>query len=352
MSCSDGAPSARSKSTRIAGRCFSDDSGTACSPCSRSGMMPEPSTEERGVASWMSSLRDSHASRSAPPGNDGVPTTNGICGPKLSESYAIWDRSGACWRTYQGSLLTSTSDEYSQTWPKRGMMQRGMLFPLPKSEHRTCASASGSLRDRGQWPTPKAGDADFGLPRTSDRSVGKVTHLATAARYWPTPRAEERNQHNSQDDYVALSNAVRGGTATRPKWPTPHGMSPDGRSNGPSGNELGNAVNSYPTPSASMMTAADQEQARYAGNDPNRPTYEQAKYPTPHANAATGPGTQGRDGGRNLQTTVNGSLNPSWVEWLMGWPIGWTALEPLATDRFRSWLRSHGRDFPGCCDDG
>ncbi len=25
----------------------------------------------------------------------------------------------------------------------------------------------------------------------------------------------------------------------------------------------------------------------------------------------------------------------------MGWPIGWTALEPLATDRFRQWLAAH-----------
>ncbi len=37
------------------------------------------------------------------------------------------------------------------------------------------------------------------------------------------------------------------------------------------------------------------------------------------------------------------SLNPNWVEWLMGWPIGWTALKPLATDRFRQWRDSHGR---------
>ena len=28
-----------------------------------------------------------------------------------------------------------------------------------------------------------------------------------------------------------------------------------------------------------------------------------------------------------------GYLNPPWVEWLMGWPIGWTALEPLAMDK-------------------
>ena len=28
-----------------------------------------------------------------------------------------------------------------------------------------------------------------------------------------------------------------------------------------------------------------------------------------------------------------GQLNPMWVEWLMGWPLGWTDLKPLATDK-------------------
>ncbi len=31
----------------------------------------------------------------------------------------------------------------------------------------------------------------------------------------------------------------------------------------------------------------------------------------------------------NLGEVVGGQLNPMWVEWLMGFPIGWTALEPL-----------------------
>jgi hypothetical protein len=33
-----------------------------------------------------------------------------------------------------------------------------------------------------------------------------------------------------------------------------------------------------------------------------------------------------------------GQLNPPWVEWLMGWPIGWTDLKPLGTDKFPSAL--------------
>jgi hypothetical protein len=37
-----------------------------------------------------------------------------------------------------------------------------------------------------------------------------------------------------------------------------------------------------------------------------------------------------------------GLLNPDWIEWLMGWPIGWTALQPLEMDRFREWQQQHG----------
>jgi DNA (cytosine-5)-methyltransferase 1 len=45
--------------------------------------------------------------------------------------------------------------------------------------------------------------------------------------------------------------------------------------------------------------------------------------------------------GGNLPTAAGGSLNPDWVEWLMGWPTGWTDLKPLAMDKYLSWLQSH-----------
>ena len=44
--------------------------------------------------------------------------------------------------------------------------------------------------------------------------------------------------------------------------------------------------------------------------------------------------------------STGGALNPMWVEWLMGWPIGWTDLKPLGTDKFQQWLRSHGKSWP------
>lgn len=34
-------------------------------------------------------------------------------------------------------------------------------------------------------------------------------------------------------------------------------------------------------------------------------------------------------------------LNPAFVEWLMGWSIGWTAFGPLGTESYQSWLDTH-----------
>lgn len=45
----------------------------------------------------------------------------------------------------------------------------------------------------------------------------------------------------------------------------------------------------------------------------------------------------------DLPTVVGGALNPPWVEWLMGWPIGFSESKPLATARSRSAQRQRGR---------
>jgi hypothetical protein len=45
---------------------------------------------------------------------------------------------------------------------------------------------------------------------------------------------------------------------------------------------------------------------------------------------------------RPLSEQIGGSLNPMWVEWLMGWPLGWTDLKQLETDKFHCALQQHG----------
>ena len=49
--------------------------------------------------------------------------------------------------------------------------------------------------------------------------------------------------------------------------------------------------------------------------------------------------------GDGLSTQVGGKLNPPWVEWLMGWPIGYTDLKPLAMDKFLSQWLSHFQNY-------
>lgn len=71
---------------------------------------------------------------------------------------------------------------------------------------------------------------------------------------------------------------------------------------------------------------------------------ESGLWPTPtshNAKECNAPSESNRNT-PTLAAQVGGTLNPPWVEWLMGWPIGWTDLEPLATGKFQLWLRSHG----------
>ena len=59
-------------------------------------------------------------------------------------------------------------------------------------------------------------------------------------------------------------------------------------------------------------------------------------YPTPLVTDSKnngGPGSQKRHSPQ-LNAIVGGKLNPQWVEWLMGWPIGWTDLERAETELF------------------
>jgi hypothetical protein len=60
-----------------------------------------------------------------------------------------------------------------------------------------------------------------------------------------------------------------------------------------------------------------------------------AKWPTPTAHNAkeTNSPSEALRNEPTLAYRVGGKLNPTWVEWLMGWPLGWTDLKPLETDK-------------------
>jgi len=57
----------------------------------------------------------------------------------------------------------------------------------------------------------------------------------------------------------------------------------------------------------------------------------------------SGAGFRARHGeNHNLADCLGGTPNPTWVEWLMGWPLGWTDLKPLEMDKSPSVQQQHG----------
>lgn len=75
-------------------------------------------------------------------------------GPKSPDLIANYDRDSSSWRTSQGCLLALANDqadglaEYSETWPRAGLMRNGTASRLPLSELHILATGFGF------WPTP------------------------------------------------------------------------------------------------------------------------------------------------------------------------------------------------------
>jgi DNA (cytosine-5)-methyltransferase 1 len=77
----------------------------------------------------------------------------------------------------------------------------------------------------------------------------------------------------------------------------------------------------------------------------------QEKFPTPtcHNSNEKGSPSEFKRQSPGLGTVVlidknktGGILNPTWVEWLMGWPLEWTDLKPLEMDKSHFVQQQHG----------
>lgn len=240
---------------------------------------------------WLSYLRASRANPSRAQGKDAVPKTRGTSGRTLAGSFAKYDRESSSWKTCQISL-TGTPREYLETWPRAGMMLGGIACQRQPLAPLTAAT------DSRLWPSPTRADAKLG----TQYGNGSLK-LAGAVKAWPTPTARLGKSRGAQPK--------RYGRGQR-------------RSN------LDDAVAALATVSA--------------------PADYVTLYPTPTVSDATGgasyrqpPSRQGSPGLKEV--THGGPLNPTWVEWLMGWPLGWTDLRPLGTARYLSWRRSHSAAF-------
>jgi hypothetical protein len=308
---SDIAPYVRSRLSLTAEKSCCNGNGTEFCPGSRSGMTCEHSTAGPGAESSMSSAADSHARTSAQPEKGQESTANAPdSGAKWPGSLAKFDPDTRSWKTRQ-CLLLGGLEEFSETFPKWGSMHDGELFRQPTPVLRTCGKGSGF------WPTPDTrGFTNDGaiaalaqVCESMDELSG-MTHRAGRTKKAKAVGSVFRSQATATTTATVLfadSNTQKSADAPARQWTTT------------------NTSNETESCSPGLL-----------------PTPKNRDWKGQTQRGIHGPGDSIANLDRGDGKPIGGQLNPNWVEWLMGWPIGWTDLKPLETDKFRLWLRSHG----------
>lgn len=231
-------------------------------------------------------LADSHVSHSVwlvSKKAKGTTVTSGLRCSELSESCA---RIASSVRTYLESSRLPPG-RWSRIWSTLAITSSCSIMKLRLSERGTDEAGS-SL-----WATPNTMDS------MDCRSYEAMKRQAT------TGGRKGRNRPSNLREQVnpLMCQAYEDASAEAKLWPTPtardykgansleHLTQPKTPGNIHHVDQLANAVKLYTTP-----CAADSQ------------------------------GSTGGNNHRSLRTDVAGQLNPTWVEWLMGFPIGWTDL--------------------------
>lgn len=200
----------------------------------------------------------------------GTTVTSGLRCSELSESCA---RIALSVKTYLESSVLPPG-RWSRTWSRQAITSSCSILKLRLSVRGT------EDRECSLWPTPTALDPAKERMK-STQQAGNSRHsldLPRAVRIWPTPRANEgkdRLQHV-----------------------------PPSRMKDPRKCNLTQAV------------AMDQMFATPCARDYR--TGQRKRY-------------ENKARANNLNDQIAGQLNPTWVEWLMGFPIGWTDLNASET---------------------
>jgi hypothetical protein len=235
-------------------------------------------------------------SRSAQQEKDKAQTTHDTCGLGLEKPLASYDPDTQSWRTYEATLVLD-SQPFLGKWPASGMTQNGKLFQQPRRVPRTLENASSS------WPTPTAVtrpmEGNVRLYRAKIEA-GEMTEAEAEAilgksvweaqgripAMWPTPTTQEVEHPNAELTVTGRRKSKNGLSS--------HSLG------------LADAVQMWPTPTASSW-----------GNEGSRNILDRR----------ITDGTITPENKRQMTSGNGGRLNPTWVEWLMGFPLGWTDLK-------------------------
>lgn len=199
---------------------------------------------------------------------------------KCPEFVARLDLSSYSWKT-RPTLLQEDSTLYSVKLPRWGTMRNGFVYRRQRLVLGIKETDGGVSVEDKMVPTPCTTGLDGG------------SHVRKRAReaLLPTPRARD----------CLAEGLMAGLRRSSPSLPT--------------------VARLYPTISTHGV----------GGSGHYKKVQEMARE-----------GVFNKEEARSLVAGNGGTLNPEWVEWLMGWPIGWTALSPLETVKYPSVQRLPG----------
>jgi hypothetical protein len=312
-------------------------------------------TAERGAGVLTSYLAAFPVRTSALPAKaTGSTASEAGSGANSGASLAKWDRDTCSWKTPQ-LLLLEEGCESLETLPPWGSTAGGELFqqPTPSGllELRASITSESGCGLPARAPTPTAGDAKSSGSRNLEGSKAHPgVSLTDFVRPDRTPRVPTPLSSDSRSPGFDAGRQGSQSLSVVVRVPTPTATE-YGNNQSPSAGaavrpSLAALVKRVPTPLASEARQGFQDRTRgMKGKQQSLSTVVQ-RVPTPlsrdwkssHASEATK-----EKNSRPLNEEVGGPLNPTWVEWLMGWPIGWTDLNAPATGRFQEWCASHGR---------
>ena len=230
----------------------------------------------------------------------------------LGADVLTWFLAGFPART---SALQAREPAWTESDPASGEKWRGWLakYDPDSSSWRTPQRSFIEGLDESSAILPNSGMTRGGL--CWELPTLEPLTSATGFGLWPTPVADDTGSRSKPyaQGGTPLSLAVK-------LWPTPTVCGNHNRkgASATSGDGLATAVQKWATPVARDF------------RHPGRSRLERT----------------GSKAGDPLPQQVGGPLNPTWVEWLMGWPLGWTDFAPLATDKSRCAPPQHSANSP------
>jgi hypothetical protein len=210
---------------------------------------------------------DTLANPLAPQASVKASKTQDTYGLGLETPLANYDPDTQSWKMYGDTYLWGDSP-LLENLPVSGMTRNGVLFPQPVWVPITDETELLS------WPTPRNCTAMAAtiIPESA-HNPKRFPNLETIVgrRTWPTPCSNDANNSTFPESQRKKDYLI--GVLMREMWPTP--VASDAWTH-------------------SLQSSQQTEGSRHS---------------------------------LNLPSAAGGQLNPTWVEWLMGFPTGWTDLE-------------------------